>query len=144
MVIFLRYAKSDRGQAIVEFTLVALLFFALLFAIVEFSHLFYVRLTLQHALKEAGRFMVTGQGGDADARKKAIEGIFLNRLIGTGSGLQGPITFTCAGGCSQPVGGPGQTVTATATFIKPWFTGFFGTTPITFSVSTTWKNEPFG
>ena len=132
-----KHVKSQRAQSTVEFTFVAFFFFALFFAVIEFSHLFYVRLTLQHALKEAGRFMVTGQGGDVGARKKAIQGIFEKWLIGTGAGLQ---SFAM----DPPDGGKaGDTVKLTATFIKPWFTGFIPAGPITFSLSNTWKNEPF-
>jgi Flp pilus assembly protein TadG len=66
-----RYVRSKRGQSVVEFTLAAPLFFVAFYAIVEFSHLFYVRVAVQHALDEAGRYMSTGQGQsltDANAR----------------------------------------------------------------------------
>ncbi|MGI0014922.1 MAG: TadE/TadG family type IV pilus assembly protein [Nitrososphaera sp.] len=139
------YLKSHRGQGVVEFTLAALLFFSVIFAIVEFSHLFYVRLTLQHALKEAARYMVTGRTDDPNDpatpfpdRPTAIEEILKRNLIGTGVGL-GPVTLNPSDG-----GLPGQTVTLTVEFTKPWFTGLFGSGGVPFSLSTTWKNEPFG
>lgn len=141
--------KTQKGQAVVEFSLAALLFFAVFFAIVEFSHLFYTRLNLQYALREAGRYTVTGQGidpSDSQARLNAIKNKFCQNLIGTGlscsSGVP-ELTLTCidAGGCTEPGGGPSQTVVVTGTFTKPWFTGLFGT-PITFTLRTTWKNEP--
>src|SRR5437899_784452 len=50
-----------RGTAAVEFALVAPLFLLLVFGILDFGRLFYVQETLQHALREAGRFAVTGQ-----------------------------------------------------------------------------------
>lgn len=152
-------ARRDRrrGETIVEFTLIALLFFVLFFAIVEFAHLFYVRLALRHALAEAGRFMVTGQtltngSGEPLSREEAIRQIFNKWLIGTGAGLQGPLVMTCGGApCSG--GGPGETVTLTVTFHKPLFVTYFanffggnGACPsghLCFSMSTTWKNEPY-
>ena len=58
----------------VEFTFIALLFFTLIFAIVEFSHLFYTRLNLQHALREAGRLMITGQGYNPSSPNARVAG----------------------------------------------------------------------
>jgi Flp pilus assembly protein TadG len=144
--------RSQKGQTVVEFSLVVLLFFMLFFAIVEFSHLFYTQLTLQHALREAGRYMVTGRADVPDLstsdpndklpRPQSIEAILKQQLIGTGAGLQS-IAMTCGGAaCSPAGGGPGDTVKVTVTFTKPWFTGLFGGNPITFTLSTTWKNEP--
>ena len=51
------------GQAVVELTFGFLIFFSLFMAIVEFSHLLYSKVTLQHALRTAGRYMVTGKTG---------------------------------------------------------------------------------
>jgi hypothetical protein len=156
-------ARSQRGQAVVEFTLVALLFFTVLFSIVEFAHLFYVKLTLRQALGQAGRFMVTGQCGPDSAcpvkdglgndvpRDQAIQQIFDKWLIGTGTGLQ-DFEMSCAGaGCDG--GNSEETVVLTATFNKPLFMAYFaklfpaiGGCPagnVCFTMSTTWKNEPF-
>jgi len=155
-------SKSQKGQAIAEFSLALLLFFTAFLAIVEFSHLFYVRLTLQHALKEAGRYMVTGRADmpneatpdnpdDTLPREDSIRAVFEKWLMGTGAGLES-FTMTC-GGVACDGGAPTEsysepvTVTLTATFTKPFFTPLFNTIaggPITFNVSTTWVNEPFG
>jgi Flp pilus assembly protein TadG len=142
--------KKEHGQVIVEFTFIALLFFTLIFAIVEFSHLFYTRLTVQHALREAGRLMITGQGTsltNPNARVQAIQQKFCDQLIGTAlSCANVNFTVTCAGGCTQAGGGPNQSVTLTVTFAKSWFTPIFNNFmggPLTLSVSSTWKNEPY-
>jgi Flp pilus assembly protein TadG len=130
-----------------------IIFMMVFFGIVEFSHLFYTRLNVQHALSEAGRYMVTGQGidlsgTDPNARLATIKDKFCDNLIATGlscANLQSAMTVACAGGaCAQPAGGPGQTVTLTATYEKPWFTGLFNhilPVPVTFTASTTWVNE---
>src|SRR5918992_38240 len=95
--------KYQEGQAVVEFTLVVSLFFMLVFSIVEFSHLFYVRLTLRHALASAGRFTVTGRtlkdaSGTKDVpREDAIRKVLDSWLIGTGVGLE-ELVITCAAG----------------------------------------------
>ncbi len=153
MVNILKYIKSDKGQSIIEFTLAFPIFALVFFAVVEFSHLFYVKLALRHALQESGRYMVTGQGrdpNDPQARCNAIDDKFKEWLIGTGAGLQGPLTYEIIvdepGSSESPCGGPRDTVRVTAQFIKPWFTILFDQfSPggITLNVSVTWINEPF-
>lgn len=151
--------KSQRGQATVEFAFAALIFFTVFLAIVEFSHLFYTKLTLQYALREAGRYAVTGRTEDGLVREKAILDVFCKNLIGTGlscpTGLPDErFGVTCIpAACTEPAGGAGQTVIVTATFdgefAKPLFTGLFSFIPsfsdgtVSFEASTTWKNEPF-
>ena len=56
--------KKNKGQSSVEFTLGFLLLYTVIMAIIEFSHMFYTKTTLQHAIAEAGRYMITGQGID--------------------------------------------------------------------------------
>lgn len=148
--------KSKKGQAILEFTLAFPIFIFFFFAIVEFSYLFYVKLTLQHALREAGRYMITGRTmkddeGTSVSRSKAVLEVFCNHLIGTGLSCPdlGPqFNITCLDGpCSEPAGGPGQTVMVTATFEKAPFTPLIASLlpqgAASFQLSTTWKIEPF-
>jgi Flp pilus assembly protein TadG len=147
--------NSKKGQAVVEFTLGFILFYMILMAVVEFSHLLYTKINLQHAVSEAGRYMVTGQGldhtgTDPDARLKAVRSRFCGNLLATGldcTDIASHFAVSCAGGsCSAPAGGPEQTVTLTVTFVKPWFTGLFNylvPTPATLVAKTTWKNEKY-
>ena len=81
--------EDQRGQAAVELTLGFLLFFSIFMAVVEFSHLLYTKVTLQHALRSAGRYMVTGQtstdgNGNSVARSDAIHDVFCANVIATG------------------------------------------------------------
>ena len=153
----LNCAKEQKGQAAVELTLGFLLFFAIFMAVVEFSHLIYTKVTLQHALRSAGRYMITGQtskdgNGNDIARSDAIHNVFCSSVIATG--LQCPslgpdFTFVCLDApCSQPAGGPNQTVMATVTLHKysltPFFSQFFSAAGVTLQITSTWKNEPFG
>jgi Flp pilus assembly protein TadG len=138
----LGHAKSKRGQSIVEFTLAAPLFFLAFYAIIEFSHVFYVRTTLQHALDEAARYMSTGQGqnpADPSARLTAIQARFCQNLIATG--------VTCPTiNATNNGGGPEEIVTVTATATKQFFTGLFAWLApdgMQMTVSTVYQNEPF-
>jgi Flp pilus assembly protein TadG len=142
------------GQSAVEMTFGFLFFYTVLMAIVEFSYMLYTKITIQHALSEAGRYMVTGQGQDLthtdpNARLTAVENKFCNNLVATGiscANVASHITVSCVGGCSAPAGGASQTVTLTANYQRTWFTGMFNyllPSPVTLTANTTWKNEPY-
>jgi hypothetical protein len=49
--------------------------------------------------------------------------------------------------CTQPGGGPNQTVMVTVNLAKPalmpFFAQFYPTGGVPFTLSTTWRNEPF-
>jgi hypothetical protein len=51
---------GERGQALVEFALVSLLFFMLSFGVFDMARLFQSWVTVQHASREAARFAITG------------------------------------------------------------------------------------
>src|SRR5262245_191964 len=54
---------EERGQALVEFTLVSVLFFTVFFGIFDGIRLTPSWITAQHAAREAARFAITGQTG---------------------------------------------------------------------------------
>lgn len=56
-----RFRRSERGSAIVEFALVAPVFFALLFAIIETSIVFLAGQVLETINQDAARMILTGQ-----------------------------------------------------------------------------------
>lgn len=56
-------ARRERGGTLVEFALVAPLMILLIMAALELAIVFWVNLTLQHAVREGARYAVTGQGG---------------------------------------------------------------------------------
>ncbi len=145
------------GQAAVEMTVGFLIFFTLFMGIAEFSHLLYSKVTLQHALRSAGRYMVTGKtntGGDGlpIPRDQMVHDVFCNNIIAAGVPCPALGTsnfqFAClSAACSQPGGGPNQTVVVTVNLSKPalmpFFSRFFPSGGVPFQLSTTWKNEPF-
>ena len=145
------------GQAVVEMTFGFLLFFTLFMAIVEFSHLLYSKVTLQHALRTAGRYMVTGQTtkdqNNADIpRDQKVHDIFCANIIAAGVICPdlAQFIFKCPSlpsDCKKPGGGSEQTVVVTVNLTKPtlmpFFSRFFPAGGVPFKLSTTWKNEPF-
>jgi Flp pilus assembly protein TadG len=155
----LKPLRRRKGQAVVETMFGFIIFFSFFMAIVEFSHLLYAKVTFQHALRSAGRYMITGNtgtsGGNPIPRDQMIHDVFCNNVIAAGvrcPNLNTPnFTFTClpAPGttCSEPGGGPDQTVMVRVTLSKPtlmpFFSRFFPSGGVPIQISTTWKNEPF-
>src|SRR5690242_13445453 len=56
-----RFARGEEGAAAVEFGIVALPFFALMFAIIETAMLFFAGQTLEAAVADSARLILTGQ-----------------------------------------------------------------------------------
>jgi Flp pilus assembly protein TadG len=152
-----RRSGGRKGQAVVEMTFSFIIFFAFFMAIVEFSHLLYAKVTLQHALRTAGRYMVTGNTGTKSdgsriPRDQMIHDVFCANVIA--AGVQCPalgtsnFQFSCIGGaCTQAGGGPRQTVMVRVNITKPalmpFFSQFFPNGGVPLQLSTTWQNEPF-
>ncbi len=140
--------RSRRGQSLVEFALVAPLFFLLVFGITDFGRLFFTQETLQFALREAGRYAVTGQhmsqGGTNITRVASIKAIAQQKAIG----IDVSNISISSGGVSGFAGNPGDTVVVSLTtnlkLITPMIGRFFGPSQTyTFTVQTSFRNEPF-
>jgi Flp pilus assembly protein TadG len=58
-----RFRRHRRGSAIVEFALVAPVFFALLFAIIEMAMVFFAQQVLESMTEQAARMVLTGRAG---------------------------------------------------------------------------------
>src|ERR1700704_1498808 len=56
-----RFRRNRRGSAVVEFALVAPVFFALLFAIIETAIIFFAGQVLESVAQNSARFILTGQ-----------------------------------------------------------------------------------
>jgi Flp pilus assembly protein TadG len=154
-----RFSKSRdkaEGQAVVELTFAFILFFTMFMAVVEFSHLLYTKLTLQHALRSAGRYMITGRTGQDSQgqnipRDQMIHNVFCANLVATGvqcPSLGSSFQFVCVGSpCTAPGGGAEQVVMVTVSLNKPplipFGSQFLPSGGFPFQLSTTWKNEPF-
>jgi Flp pilus assembly protein TadG len=59
--IFRAFRRDERGSAAVEFSLVALTFFALLFAIIETAIVFFAGQVLESGIQDSGRLIYTNQ-----------------------------------------------------------------------------------
>jgi len=53
--------RNEKGSSALEFALVAVLFFTVLFSIFEYAIMSYINLTMQHAVREGTRYAVTGR-----------------------------------------------------------------------------------
>ena len=148
-----RAHRGRCGQSLVEFAMVVPLFFLLLFGIIEIGRVFFVQMTLQNAVRQAGRFAVTGnhltQGTNALSRVQSIVQIAQQAAVGLV--LDPPsiyINGQSSTNATATAGGPGTAVTVSLTthlqIITPLIGKFFGPNGVyTFTVSTTFRNEPF-
>ena len=146
-----RRGVSTAGTSVVEFALVAPMFFLLFFAVFDFSRLFYVEMTLQNAVRAAGRYASTGNHlpdpqhkGQNLSRVNSIIQVAQQNAIGLSvAGIQ---ISSLAGG-NGSAGGPEDTVTVSLTtnlqLMTPIVAQFFKNGAYKFTVSVSFKNEPF-
>lgn len=156
-------SRGNKGQATVEFALAAILFLGLLFVILDVAMLFWVNLTMQHAVREGTRYAVTGQiGASPDWRtaltakiKEQSMGLYDKNLYVPKDPTikiinQGSVTFANYTGGTTVTGTsgtPSVTLVVSLTykwrlitpFLRPFFSGGF----YTFTVRSTMKTEPF-
>jgi Flp pilus assembly protein TadG len=146
-----KHSGSQRGQTLLESALVITLFFLLTFGLLDFGRMFYVHMTLQNAVQEAGRFASTGnhlpdpkRPGQNLSRVNSIIQIATQAALGTSVTN---IQITSQQGGKGDPGGPGDTVTVSLTtnlkLITPMMAAYFPGGQYTFTSSTTFKNEPF-
>jgi Flp pilus assembly protein TadG len=141
----IRKPKAESGQSIVEFAICALILLMLVFAIIDFSYLFYAKLTLQNAVRQGGRYAITGQAISGKSRYLSILTTVQNFSMGMATSSN---TTVCGQilGC-QCGGGPGETVTVNVTypykFITPFIARVFTNGTYTVTVSSSFKNEQF-
>ncbi len=131
----------------VEMAIVLPLLMLLVSGILDFSLMFRSRLTIQHAVREAVRFAVTGNtlndpvSGTPMERVAAIKSKIIENAVALDVDVNN-ITVTPANG-----GGPSEVVTIAAAFsyefltplIKPLFPGG----RYNFTIRSSMKNEPF-
>ncbi len=145
--------RSRRGQAFVEFALVAPVFFFLLFALFDFGRLFFVRMNIEQAVFEAGRYASTGNHmnnpnnpGQTMSRVASITAVAEQAAIGLGATITS-IQISSLNGGSGSAGGPGDTVTVSLTASLPMMTPFIGQFfpggAFVFTSTSSFKNEPF-
>ncbi len=149
-----RLNEPCRGQSLVEFSIVTMTFFLMTFAVIDFSWMMFNQLSMQDAVREAGRYAVTGnhlkdpKKGTTLSRVESINLILQQSATGAKltrvdvSSTSGTKTTT------NSAGGPGDTVNIKVTCSVPLLTVALGRLvgsdkAFHFVVSSTFKNEPF-
>jgi Flp pilus assembly protein TadG len=135
----------------IEFILVAPLYFLLTFAVIDFGRMFFVQMNLQQAVQEAVRFASTGNhlsdpnnpGQNLSRINSIVQEVQQSAMGASVTNVQ---ISSLAGGAGS-AGGPGDTVTVSITsslkLMTPMVAKFFPNGAYTFTSSATFKNEPF-
>ncbi len=85
---FSRFHRNSRASAATEFALIAPLFFALLFAIVESSLVFFAGQVLETGAQDSARLFMTHQAQDSGMSQSAFKQDVCNRVA---------VLFSCSG-----------------------------------------------
>jgi len=64
--------RDDGGHSLVEFALVAPIFLLLMFGVIDFAAMFFVNLTMLHAVRVGTRYAVTGQSSAGKDRMASL------------------------------------------------------------------------
>src|SRR5215467_4655352 len=70
-----RFGRNGRGSAVVEFALVAPMFFALLFAIIETALMFFASQVLETITQNSARVVLTGQAQSGSVASCAVNSV---------------------------------------------------------------------
>jgi hypothetical protein len=145
-----RPGGGRRGLSILETAIAIPIFLLILFGIVDIGRVLFAHLTLQHAVREAGRFAVTGRTlpGSSGSHPR-LDSIL--QVIVTDSApfpiTSGNVHVSSASGGQGNPGGPGDTVTLEVVYrvvlLTPLIGEFFSGGGVVVDVSTTFRNEPF-
>ncbi len=82
-----RFRRNRRGSAAVEFALVAPIFFALLFAIIETAIIFFASQVLETITQDSARMIMTGQAQTASYTQTQFKTFLCGKI---------PALFNCA------------------------------------------------
>jgi Flp pilus assembly protein TadG len=158
------FKRDDSGGSILEMAFCGAMFVLLMMATVDFGFLYYSKVTMQNAVRQAARYAITGncQSGTCfnQSGTNNSPGDRLNTIITTvvnysfGLITSSNVTVTCiSGSCpsyggygSNNAGGPGDTIEITATYTYyPWFlypAKWMGGS-YSYTVRSVFKNEQF-
>ena len=147
-----RNSKRTRGEGLVEFAVVLPFFFLLMFGILDLGHLYFVQVTLENAIRQAGRYSVTGAHENGKSRVASIQDVATKAAMGLDitqcivSSSSG--TETGGVGNVNSAGLPGENVTISLTthltLFTPMTDHIYGTNSVgTFTESVTFRNELF-
>lgn len=137
------------GQALLETALTFMIFMLLVFGILDFARLLYVQMTMQHALRVAGRYAATGNH-QTDAQGASISRTNSIVQVAQSAAMGLPLTtiqFVSQSFGTNSAGGPCDTVTialgCNVQLLTPVISRFFSNGVYRFNASMTYRNEPF-
>jgi Flp pilus assembly protein TadG len=116
--------SGNSGQAMVEFALVAILFFGLLLGAVEFGRLWYYSTHLGNSVRAAARYGAVRPAGTVVSDSESYAATEIDAYLPPG-GLTS-VTTTLYGGDGAPVAGAashGDTIRVTANYSFGFLTG---------------------
>ena len=147
--------RDDSGQSLLEVAISVSVLFLLVMGTVDFGFLLSTKLTLQNAVRQAGRYAITGQcvvAGDGTCNRytSVTQKLQQSSLGLLNNNNTGDVTISCAnfgGGCPNNAGGPGDVVTISVSypyhFISPLVGVIFRYQPYNIRVSAAFTNEAF-
>jgi Flp pilus assembly pilin Flp len=156
-----KFLKNEKGASIIEFAFVAILVIGLLFAIVDLGMMFYVNLTMQHAVREGARYAIIGPTaplGDTRTRRALVIDKIHDSSVGLCDRGRCPDSnihfYVLESGTAVPidpddpvVGAPSQIIEVMVDYSWPLMTPlmklFFPNGKYNFRVGATMRNEPF-
>lgn len=141
--------RGRRGQAIVEFALVFLLFLSLVMGFIQISFFVWTRTTLHFAVREGIRFAITGATlpglGHDDSIKTVVTERSLGMLVGRADKIA--IEYFDSNGDPTALNSGGNTIVVSVKDYElpviAWAPLYPLTGPLTVEVSAVDKLEPF-
>jgi Flp pilus assembly protein TadG len=147
-----KLCARECGAAVVEFALIAGVFFLLIISIVELGVMFWVNLTMQYAVREGARYAITGQSTLKPTQWESVIKTMQDNSMGQWDAVSPAIDVTLNPGASQtkpPYGADmfgkrGDLVVLQLNCTWPLFTpmmkAFFSGGNYKFSVAATMRN----
>jgi Flp pilus assembly protein TadG len=91
-----RRGKQEAGAELVEFSLVMIPMFGILFLVIDLSWMLFARATLQYAVREGARYAVTGQTFSGMGHDASIRSVVQQNSMGILAGSSGASKITIA------------------------------------------------
>jgi hypothetical protein len=143
--------RREEGSALVEFALTFVVFLLLVFSVIDFGHLFFVKMDAQNAMQEAARYGSTGNHlPDPNNPNNTLSRVssITDTLQNEANGIQfSNIQISSLTGGSGSAGGPGDMLTISAEvnmpLLTPLIARIFPGGNYTFTENITIMNEPF-
>lgn len=146
--------RRQKGTALIEFTLVATAYMILFFTVVDFGLFGYVKLTMQHAVREGSRYAITGRTDLDPNNSKDRSSAVIHKIDTASNGLLTKVTDTNTIRVEDidgnSVAGFGQSRQLVAIHLdcewpsySPFIRPFIPDGKYKFTVSSAMKNEAF-